>query len=635
LLDILIQRYIIYNNIKGDADDLISQFMESEEIQNRTVDHGLGANGAGITLGREEESETTAPSNFIDDDRIASSLFENEIKKQIEAKSLAPRTPAFAKVEKSLASVGFFTPSSRRIKNQKVKVVHFAREIDGQRMSATAEIHPSAMFGLPVTADQDKYLALQKIITNTLHAEGKVTNPIRFKSSELLRLMNTSTKTGKNYKAISEWLDVMYTTTIISDGAVYVTGQKRFARDRFRVFDRALSFGKVMDDGTIADANYVWLSEWQLENINNKFLMPIDLETYRELKNHIAKALVPLLQTWLYASHKAEAFEKRYSELCEILTLQTYRAPSQILRQFKPSLDELVHHGYIEKWRIEKTSDRKAFKVVFFHGPKFYRDRRRRVEQKSQVEAPVVIGEFEGDEPRLPEPGAPVDTSTGKTPSITDRNPELQASSNIPGDLVDSLSARGLMPSAVLRLLGALSSDRLAAVDDYIDYWDKAKKEGDVGPGFLYELIKNGDPLPAGFETRRQQAARIAAEERRRNAARIEERIKADYVKYTEQLIDRCIADLPPGDFERRVAAHKSEAASQSDFWSQRPDMADQFARHAVRTEISKSLSLLSYEDFRRLEMPRVAVQFHLNASEFDVGLGNGGAVGEGTQPAG
>jgi len=46
---------------------------------------------------------------------------------------------------------------------------------------------------------------------------------------------------------------------------------------------------------------------------------------YRELKNHIAKALVPLLQTWLYASHKAEAFEKRDSELCEILTLQTYR----------------------------------------------------------------------------------------------------------------------------------------------------------------------------------------------------------------------------------------------------------------------------------------------------------------------
>ena len=49
-----------------------------------------------------------------------------------------------------------------------------------------------------------------------------------------------------------------------------------------------------MPDGTIADANYVWLSEWQLENINQNFLLPIDLFTYRQLKNHIAKALVPL-----------------------------------------------------------------------------------------------------------------------------------------------------------------------------------------------------------------------------------------------------------------------------------------------------------------------------------------------------
>src|SRR6266853_1168938 len=88
-------------------------------------------------------------------------------------------------------------------------------------------------------------------------------------------------------------------------------------------------------------------------------------------KNHIAKALVPLLQVWLYASKKAESFEKRYSELCEILTLQTYRAPSQILRQFKPSLDELTHHEYLEKWRIEKTTDRKGYKVIFFHGQKF------------------------------------------------------------------------------------------------------------------------------------------------------------------------------------------------------------------------------------------------------------------------
>src|SRR5207302_853036 len=95
----------------------------------------------------------------------------------------------------------------------------------------------------------------------------------------------------------------------------YAAGQKRFVRDRLHVFDRAVSVGKELEDGTIADANYVWLSSWQLDNINQKFLLPIDLETYRELKNHISKALIPLLQIWLYASKKQPTAGRSRSSL--------------------------------------------------------------------------------------------------------------------------------------------------------------------------------------------------------------------------------------------------------------------------------------------------------------------------------
>ena len=42
------------------------------------------------------------------------------------------------------------------------------------------------------------------------------------------------------------------------------------------------------------------------------------------------------------------------------------------------------------------------------------------------------------------------------------------------------------------------------------------------------------------------------------------------------------------GDFDRRIAAHMADPANQSDFWKERPDMAEQFARHAVRAEIAK-----------------------------------------------
>lgn len=575
--------------------------MEQEEIQNITSDSNLvtAEVGEGIDFEKRGGMETGTPAdlNVAEIHKNVSADIVNETELVPDANRLPGRPTQFAKVEKSLASLGFFTPSSRRIKSQRVKRIGFTREIDGKRVEVSAEIHPSGVFGLPVTADQDKYLALQKIITNTLQSEGKVTNPIRFKSSELLRLLNTSTKTGKNYKAISEWLDVMSATTIISDGAVYATGQKRFARDRFRVFDRALSFGKELDDGTVADANYIWLSAWQLENINNKFLVPIDLETYRELKNHIAKALVPLLQVWLFASKKAESFEKRYDELCEILTLQIYRSPSQILRQFKPSLDELTHHGYIEKWRVEKTADRKAYKIIFVHGPKFHRDRRRRLEQKDHTGATVVVGEFEGLEPSLPEPGRQ-EITTVKNEAIQNRTVKPTEVPDAHGKLVDALSARGLMPSTVLKLLESLPSDRLETISDYVEYFDQAGKAGEVGPGFLYDLIKNGDPLPASFETLRQRTERLAGEARSRDLARQQEILKAEYDVYRRDLIDRTIASLPSGEFESRVASYLAQPSNQSDYWKDRPDVAAQFAGHAVRAEISKGVSVLSYEGF-------------------------------------
>src|SRR5207248_5689982 len=94
----------------------------------------------------------------------------------------ALQTP-FTKVEKSLASLGFFTPSSRRLKDQQIKKISFTREVDGKRVEASAQIIPSVAFGLPITADQDKYLALQKLITNELNEKGKIENPIRFKSA--------------------------------------------------------------------------------------------------------------------------------------------------------------------------------------------------------------------------------------------------------------------------------------------------------------------------------------------------------------------------------------------------------------------------------------------------------------------
>jgi hypothetical protein len=179
------------------------------------------------------------------------------------------------------------------------------------------------------------------------------------------------------------------------------------------------------------------------------------------------------------------------------------------------------------------------------------------------------------------------------------------------------------MPSAVLKLIRSLSADRLEKIPDYIEYWDKARKGGDVGPGFLYDLIKTGDPLPAGFETSRKRADRLTAEDRSKNRARLQEALKAEYEDHGRRTIDRFIAEeLPPGEFESRVAAYMADPSNQSDFWNEKPDLAEQFGRHAVRAEIAKGVSLPAYEDFYRRELPRIASKLQLDPAELSLEAG-------------
>ena len=313
---------------------------------------------------KTEKQKSTIGKNEVEEPR------EHQALEKIEATSITE--PDFVRMEKNIAGFGFFTPSSKRIKNVP-KVIKFSHTIDGNRVEAQVKISGNVEYGMPITADQDKYLAFQKIIERVKKENGTVMNPVTFQTAELLALLKIS-KNGNRYKEVEEWLDVMSTTYIKSEGAIWLNGKKKYASDSFVIFQRVRRVGQELDDGSIAEKNYVWLSDWYLENLNAHYLLPIEFETYRKLRNNIAKALIPLLQVWLYASREIGTFEKRYSELCQILNIREYQHKSKIKEKLSPSLNELVVQGYLRDWEVEKTADRRDFKIIFRHGHKFYSD---------------------------------------------------------------------------------------------------------------------------------------------------------------------------------------------------------------------------------------------------------------------
>src|SRR5262249_41765273 len=112
----------------------------------------------------------------------------------------------FVKVEKNLASLGFFTPSSRRLQNLGKKSFTITSVENDKRVEMREKIVPSVDYALPTTADKDKWIALCKILTDILQKEGKVCNPVSFTSAKILRLLNKHRHSGKNYREVEEWL---------------------------------------------------------------------------------------------------------------------------------------------------------------------------------------------------------------------------------------------------------------------------------------------------------------------------------------------------------------------------------------------------------------------------------------------
>ncbi len=394
------------------------------------------------------------------------------------------------RIEKNLAELGFFTPTSKRVKTLKSKTITLTRTIDGEQIEGKVTYIPNAILGLPSTADQDKWLAFQKIVNDIQQERGQVSNPITFRSADFLRLLG-QVDSGSNFKDIDEWLDRMWGVNVISEGVVFYAGRKIRVKDRteIKVFARAVTVGRTLDDGTIADKNYVWLSDWQMENINNKHQLPVDFEEYKKLKNAIAKALVPLLQIWLYATRDKGVFEKRYDEICQLLNITRYPNASRITEKLGPSLDELKRHGYLSEWRIAKTSDNAGFKIVFHHGEKFHRARRRQL----ATTVPTLSVD-------LTAPPQPVDES-----------------------LVAELICRGIGAEDARKHLADLPTgfptlDLLEWADAQIA---RRPRKFDNPPGFYISVLKKRQQPPANFLTSRK-AREIEAVNQAKYQARIE-----------------------------------------------------------------------------------------------------------------
>ena len=518
--------------------------------------------------------------------------------RQIIKKHLGAPNPEFIKIEKNLASLGFFSPSHKRISGVRQKVVAMSREMNGKRVEARATILPSAQYGLPTTADQDTYLAILKLATEMYRRHGRVTNPISFTSAEILRIQGKSCVSGYHYKELLEQLMRIKTSTIVSEGTVYFAGRKVWAKDAFNVINRLVLLGTTMEDGTVADKHYVWFSDWQIENINSNYLLPIDYDSYKQLRNHIAKILVPLLQIWLYASREQGCFEKRYEEICQFLNIRAYQHQSKIKEKLGPSLDELTAHGYLSSWRLERTSDGADYKIVLYHGEKFHRDLRRRA-SPAGLNSANNSNQTQVDTRSLaPAPNFSRTNGVKRTPKAEQRTVPV-----VDDNALKALIERGISPERSHELLSTAGDSQ--QIIDQLEWGDYLIARSGAGkfynpPGFYVRLIESKVAPPDHFETSHKK--RLREEAHRAHTQTIQERaaLELKYLEYRQLEVDKYLDEkVPPQAYQEAIESNKKELQRVEKGGAVLTDQAwTELAVARFRKQTATQLNLMTFWDF-------------------------------------
>ena len=299
-------------------------------------------------------------------------------KRSDETPSLFPDLPERIQVERSITTMGFFSVHSGIPADGNLeRTVQLERNTEEGRVDAKATIASlRATGGFPGVEEQDVYYAILSAVTEAMAHGEEVPVPISFSPGELLRRMGKS-NSGPNYTALKQQLKRLAGTTVVSEKSVYrsATGRWENSDHVFRIIDALIIKGETLDDGTVSDEHLIWLSPWQVENLIGHHRLMVDYQRYLLLSKPIARAIVPYLQLWLYASKKSgkQRCERYYDKLCELLGITVEKMPSKIRKQLGPPFQELIEAGYISGWSIEQAPGvfKKRYKLVFRHGNAF------------------------------------------------------------------------------------------------------------------------------------------------------------------------------------------------------------------------------------------------------------------------
>lgn len=395
------------------------------------------------------------------------------------------------------------------------------------------EVTRNIKYNLPSTFDKKVHRAVEQIINKL---KKPIQNPIRLGSlRNLCRLMNIGAK-GKNVMRVKEALKKISLTGIQTKGTFYLKGDKRHIEDTFHIYERVIFTGEELQDGTKADAIYLFLGSYYLQNLNTHYVVPLDFDFYRSLKGNIAPRMYEYISLMFYAAleNNQGLVRVRYSTICEYFPLTRQPKRWRAKQQLKSAHQQLTESKYFNKVQWQDTEEKYDWLLRYFIG------KRAISEWKKNKERPLE----EQRQSQLQEP-------------ISDEDSAEEGEDDIPSDLTSELCNRGLTKTIAKRFTSLFPSeyiwekikmlDKLTMIDSsYVRInpagWLRKAIEGnyEFTPKQKRRIKKQSEDKESKIE---ENALKAKAKEIRE--PRIEEAIDnfPDKDEWIKQRIDKAVAD--------------------------------------------------------------------------------------------
>lgn len=276
--------------------------------------------------------------------------------------------PAFKGKKKLPSEVNFLLLPFFALSRQdaaKKEELKYQRKVDrgkGEEV-ITWEVSASSKYGYPGPFDKKVYKAVEEMITNR---GFPVENPIKFSLYELIKLVGRESFGGRDYRRVRRSLKKLTATTINSEGSFYLKGRHKYLDEVFSLFSRVTFTGEEREDGKTADTNYLYISSWFLENVNEFYLRPLDYQFYKGLNGEISKRLYELLGVKFYRIVKGDSPSLRftYETLTKLIPIRAQNYPSKAKQLLNPAHSELTDKGFLKgvDWKEKRNG-----LLIYYH----------------------------------------------------------------------------------------------------------------------------------------------------------------------------------------------------------------------------------------------------------------------------